>query len=609
MNINIKPDLSINARPGESLLETLIRNEIPVKNICGGKGNCGKCKVKFTAKVPDPSEKDIKLLNPAEIAAGIRLACSVQPEDGMEIEIEYAEIYDRKEATILNIEESFLNTGMEKIFVKLPTPSLTDERGDWDRLRDELIKYINKPLDIDMDMLRILPGVLRAEKFKVTATLWGNRLLDLDKGDTSKFAFGIALDIGTTSVAAALVNLNTGQVVKVLSLENAQTIYGADVISRISYAVESREKARQLRQAIKKTINKLISKLTCETGVKSKYIYIMTVVANTCMHHLFLGLDVSNLAESPYISACNSALNLSAGELDVEINPRGRVLLFPNIAGFVGGDTIGAILGTPEILDDGNHLLIDLGTNCELFLKTRNEMVACSTAAGPAFEGVGISYGMRAKPGAIEGVRITGHGVEVKVIGNKEPIGICGSGLIQAIAQMKKADIINKQGTIKNPLEENGLTPEIKNLIRPGKNGMEFILYRNSSEGFDVVLNQEDIRRLQLAKAAVCAGIQTILELANISPRDLDSVILSGTFATYLDVRSILEIGLIPNVSLSKLKSVGNAAIGGAIRALLNHNEFIRAGILAKKIKHIELGGYKKFNEHFIQNMYFEITE
>lgn len=611
MKITITPNQVVEGFEGESIMEVLIRNQIPVQNVCNGKGSCGKCKVQFLSGLPDATQSDLKHLKIQEIEAGFRLACRVKAEDGMEIKVVFTATFDRKEAVLLNMLKVNLDHGLKKVKVQVPKPSLEDERGDWDRLSHELLEIFDiETVSIKMFALDKLPTVLRAEGFAVTATLWDNQVLDLEAGDTTKTLFGLAVDIGTTSVAVSLVDLNSATVIKVISLENGQTAYGADVISRMSFARDSREKRFQLKGAVNKTINSLIKRLTDESGISKNSIYKMTVVANTTMNHLFLGLDISHLAVAPFVSVSNSSMELGASELGIEINPEGRVLTFPNIGGFVGGDTVGAVIGTPELLEVGNHLLIDLGTNCELFLITSQGMVACSTAAGPAFEGAGITQGMRAKPGAIEAVTINEDGVEIKIIGSQTAIGICGSGLIEGIEQMKLARIINKQGKVIDPEKASSLSPQLRARIRSGgKDGREFVLSYGRNEGVDVCLNQKDVGEFQLAKGAVCAGIKTLVSMVGISIKDLDSVVLAGTFATYLQARSILEIGLVPNISQDKIKAVGNAAHVGAMRALLNRTVFNDAVELAKKVKHIELGGSKAFTSNFMRSMYIERTD
>ena len=611
MKITIRPNRVVEGFEGESIMEVLVRNQIPVQNVCSGKASCGKCKVWFHSGMPEPTQSDLKHLTSQEIDAGFRLSCGVKAEEGMELEPVVAEIYDRKEAALRDMLQINLDHGVQKVKVQIPKPSLEDERGDWNRLHDELLKILDvETVNIKMFALEKLPSILRAGDFVVTTTLWDNQVLDVEVGDTTLTLYGVAVDIGTTSVAVSLVDLNSAQLIKVLSHENEQTAYGADVISRISYASESGEKRLHLKDAVKQTINNLINQLIKESGIPAHSIYKMTVVSNTTMNHLFLGLDTANLAVAPYVSVLNNFIELSASELGIEINPEGRILTFPNIGSFVGGDTVGAVIGAPEVLEEGNHLLIDLGTNCELFLKTSRGMMACSTAAGPAFEGARITHGMRAKPGAIEGVTITEDGVEIKVIGSQKASGICGSGLIEGIEQMKLAGIINKKGKIIDPEKEgSSLSPRLRDRIRSGgKSGREFVLSYGGKEGSDVFLNQEDIGELQLAKGAVCAGIKTLVGMVGISIQDLDSIVLAGTFASYLKARSILEIGLVPNIDPEKVKTAGNAAHVGAMKALLNRTVFKDAVELATMVKHVELGGNKVFTSNLMKSMYIERT-
>ncbi|MDP4160773.1 MAG: ASKHA domain-containing protein, partial [Bacillota bacterium] len=546
-----------------------------------------------------------------EIEAGFRLSCGVKAEEGMEIELVIAEVYDRKEAVLRDMLQVNLDHGVQKVKVQVSKPSLQDERGDWNRLHDELVKILDvETVSIKMLALEKLPSILRAGDFVVTVTLWDNQVLDVEMGDTTLALYGVAVDIGTTSVAVSLVDLNSAQLIRVVSHENDQTAYGADVISRISYANESREKRLRLKDTVKHTVNRLINQLIKESGISADSIYKMTVVSNTTMNHLFLGLDTSNLAVAPYVSVLNNFFELSASDLGIEINPEGRIITFPNIGSFVGGDTVGAVIGAPEVLGEGNHLLIDLGTNCELFLKTSQVMMACSTAAGPAFEGARITHGMRAKPGAIEAITISEDGVEIKVIGGQKASGICGSGLVEGIEQMKLAGIINKRGKIVDPEKEGCSLPQrLRDRIRSdGKAGREFVLSYGEKDETDVFLNQGDIGELQLAKGAVCAGIKTLVEMVGISIQDLDSIVLAGTFASYLNARSILEIGLVPNINPEKVKTAGNAAHVGAMRALLNRTIFQDAVELATKVKHVELGGNKAFTSNLMKSMYLERT-
>lgn len=607
MKIKILPNRIIETKDTETLMEALIRYQLPVDNICNGHGSCGKCKVRMMENISAPSPQDLKHLNEVEIQAGFRLACTTAPQEGMVIELNIVESQDRKESALLGTKAATLDPRIEKICLTINKPSLEDERGDWDRLADALSASTGKSYTSpSLYVLSRVSDILRGDNYILTVTIFENEILEIEQGDTTKRLFGAAVDIGTTSVGVALYDLSEGDLQKVVSIENGQTAYGADVISRISFAKESPENALTMSKAIRRTINHLLQELESKTGVCKEEIFKMCVVGNTTMHHLLLGLDVSHLAVSPFVSVCNRPLEFSAGELGLEINSQAKIFLLPNIGSFVGGDTVGAIVGAPEVLEQGNHLLIDLGTNCELFLKTDSMMMACSTAAGPAFEGAGIAFGMRAKQGAIESVRISQTGVDCEVIGGQDPIGICGSGLIEAIDEMKRAGVINKQGKIAVPESEENLSPELRNRIRTAAKAREFVLAYGEGQRSDITISQKDVGELQLAKGAVCAGIKTLVEMAGISIGELDSVILSGTFATYLKADNILNIGLVPDISPEKLKMVGNAAHIGAIRTLLNHQEMEKTEGLYQKIQHIELGGSAKFSNNFMNSLYLE---
>ena len=607
MKITILPNRVITSEDHETLMEALIRHHLPVQAVCNGKGTCGKCKVRMTGNVPVPSNGDKLHLNNLELQAGFRLACTVKPAEGMVIELNLVESQDRKVSALKDLKITTLNPGIEKVYIQSSKPSLADERGDWDRVADALSSVTGRSYDkTSLYILDKIPAILRADKFALTVTVSEDKILEIEAGDTTERLYGVAVDVGTTSVAVALIDLIQGNILKVVSIENEQTAYGADVISRIAFAMESQESSMALRVAIKRTINHLIAELEVQTNVSKNEILKMTIVGNTTMHHLLLGLDVSHLAVSPFVSVCNRPLEFSALELGLEINPQAKILLLPNIGSFVGGDTIGAIVGAPGVLQQGHHLLIDLGTNCELFLKTDHMMLACSTAAGPAFEGAGIAHGMRAKQGAIESVTITEEGVVCRVIGEQKPIGICGSGLIEAIDEMRQSGVINKQGKIADPETAETLAFELRKRIRPAEKGREFVLAFGLDRGQDITINQKDIGELQLAKGAVCAGIKTLVEMAGITVAELDSVTLSGTFATYLKAHNILNIGLVPDISEDRIKTVGNAAHVGAILALLDHHEVAMAGELYKRISHVELEGSTTFSNYFMDSMYLE---
>jgi uncharacterized 2Fe-2S/4Fe-4S cluster protein (DUF4445 family) len=594
---------------GESLMASLLRHKKLVTNICNGQGTCGKCKVRILSATPEPTEAEYQKLSAGEIAVGIHLACQVQWYDGMELVYESAGSVDRKEGLLFAPEHSSgHHSGLRQIQLKLDRPSLTDERGDCDRLIDKLQKTCSLPQPtIRLPLLKHLAPLLRQEDFVVTVVLWNNQVLDVRPGQLIIPVYGVAIDIGTTNIAIALYELETGCLVQVAAAENSQTLFGADVISRIEFANRSESNRDLLRQAVNDTINGLLAKLCTAAAIDSRDIFKAVLVGNTTMHHLFLGLDVSYLALSPFVSVCNTSLELDAAEVGLALHPQAKVLLVPNVGGFVGGDTLGAVLGAEKILTE-RCLLIDIGTNCELYLQDGSRMWACSTAAGPAFEGAGITHGMRAQPGAIERVLIDKQTVTVSIIGGKIATGICGSGLIEAVQQMRRAGIISQQGSIIDPGDpqvQADLSPDLKSRIRQGVQGREFVLAYNTTGG-DIVLTQKDISQLQLAKGAVCAGIRTLLDIAELRVEDLDIVVLAGTFAAHLNLASTLEIGLIPDISLHKLKTAGNAAHAGAVKALLDQRTFDELRQQATNITHVELGGSSVFSLYFMESMYIE---
>ncbi|BBB91808.1 MAG TPA: ASKHA domain-containing protein [Methylomusa anaerophila] len=590
-------------------MASLLRHhQISVPNICNGRGTCGKCKVRIVRGAPEPLEIEYQKLSAGELAGGIRLACQVQPCEDMEIICGPTGSVDRKEGLLFAPQICGQHSGLRLEEIDVDLPSLEDERGDWDRLSHKLQEAcsLTQPA-ISLPLLQTLAPLLRQENFSVTVALWNNEVLAV-RGKGTVPVYGVAIDIGTTNIAVALYDLTTGQIVRLAAAENGQTRFGADVISRIEFSNSSPDNRASLRQAVIDTINGLLAKLCTAAEIDSRDILKAVIVGNTTMHHLFLGLDVSYLALSPFVSVRNDYLELNAAETKLELQPQAKVLLLPNIAGFVGADTLGAIWGAEDLLATGCHLLIDIGTNCELYLQDGSRMWACSTAAGPAFEGAGITYGMRAQPGAIERVTIDEQGLTVTVIGGGEASGICGSGLIEAIQQMRRAGIITQQGTIidpEDPEAQADLVYGLKDRIRDGQHGREFVLFY-SSAGDDIVLTQRDISQLQLAKGAVCAGIRTLLDIAGLTVGDLESIVLAGTFAAHLNLISTMEIGLIPQMSPHKLKTAGNAAHAGAVKALLDQRAFNVLRQQASNIVHVELGGSSIFSQYFMESMYIE---
>ncbi len=418
--------------------------------------------------------------------------------------------------------------------------------------------------------------------------------------------FGIAFDIGTTTVVGMLWDLSENRLVDMIAKTNPQSRYGADVISRITWSSENPENLKQMQRLIIDCFNEMLDTFTVQYQIETAYIQKATVVGNTTMSHLFLGYDAKTLAVSPFSPAFTGPVSRTAEELGLHMEPAAEVAVLPNIAGHVGSDIVAAMIAAGIRETPGITLAIDIGTNGEIVLGGKKRMLTCSTAAGPAFEGARIYQGMRAAEGAIEKVEISGGEVRLKIIGNKAPVGICGSGLIDAVAQMLDAGLVSFKGNLISGEEAlaKGVNPELAGRLRKGGNGNEFVLaWREKDE--DIVLNQKDIREVQLAKGAIFGGIKVLLECLETKTEELDEILLAGAFGSYIDKRSALRIGLLPNVGLAKIRHIGNAAGVGACMALLSSEAGKQAELLSREVEHVELALHPSFEKEYLLGMYF----
>jgi uncharacterized 2Fe-2S/4Fe-4S cluster protein (DUF4445 family) len=404
-------------------------------------------------------------------------------------------------------------------------------------------------------------------------------------------AFGLAVDVGTTTVVAKLIDLSTGELLAAEADFNPQSIRGDDVISRITYA-QTEQKLSELQRLIVDCINKLIDRLCKTTGCDRNNILQMTAVGNTTMTHILLHLPVSQLGQAPYKAHLLDARDVTAKELNVKINPSANVRVVENIAGFVGSDTVAAALAVDINLAEKLTLLVDIGTNGELVCGDKNNLYAVSCAAGPALEGARISQGSRATEGAIESVFINDNDIDVDVIGNKPPVSLCGSGIIDAVAVMLDLGVLDSTGRI---IKKTDLPPSISKRIITKNNQPAFVIAFANDGQLAVVLTQQDIREVQLAKAAIAAGIKLLLKKLNISENELDSILLAGAFGNYINRSSAMRIGLLPNIPEDKIQFVGNAASVGATMILLNTTSRELAGHLARRIQYVEIAHEKEF--------------
>ncbi len=598
----------VEVEKGTDILKAADQAGLYIEGDCAGRGTCGKCRVKLTAgENTEPTSSEKKHLSASDLEKGWILACQRTVEGNMTIEVPVQkDAHLRKTSLAGGVEKLECDPVIEKIELKLDRPAVKDQTADLERL---LGKLGRPDLEISTREIASLPKLLRGNSYNVTAAISGNRIISVEPGNTTEQVYGLAFDIGTTTIMGSLIDLTDASVIAVSATTNPQNAYGADVISRITHASESAENLKQLQGKVIEAVNKIIKELMKETRVARDRIYELVAVGNTTMSHLFMGIDPTYLAPAPFIPAYSRALEVEAGELGIRINPGGRVTFLPNIAGYVGSDTVGVILAAGMDQRSDRCAAIDIGTNGELVLKANGRLMACSTAAGPAFEGAQIKHGMRAASGAIESVDYLDGDIVVKTIDDAPACGICGSGLIDGAAALLDAGLVEPSGRFVNP-EENPdkVADHFKKRLRKGNGGYEFILVNaeESDSGEDIVLTQGDLRELQLAKGAIYAGLMILLKEAGISETDLDKVLLAGAFGNYVRKESALKIGLLPQLPLDNIIAVGNAAGDGSKMALASKAIRNRAAGLPEKVEHLELSTRPDFQDIFVDAMAFQ---
>jgi len=581
-----------------------------VETPCGGMGTCGKCRVIVNGAVgePDPSER--RLLSCDQIAAGVRLACRTRVTGDVTVTIpEESRSRVQKILSHSDLRECDVASGVSKTYCELEAPSLSDERAEFERIADFVSgRGIN--LRPNLNVARGLSARLRAADYKVTAVECGGELIAVEPGDTSRHCYGIAYDLGSTTVVGYLMDLATGDDIAVAADMNPQMVYGDDLVSRISFATTQENGAAILQAAAVDVLNRIASNLAERAGIALEHVYKVTVVGNTCMTHLLLGIDVASLGQSPYVPSVCSDIVTTARELALGIAPEARVCVLPNVAGFVGSDLVGVLLSNLWESDGATRLAVDIGTNGEMALLHGGKTYVCSAAAGPAFEGAGISCGMRGGPGAIDSVVID-DAVHISTIENRKPIGVCGSGLVDAVAGMLDAGIIDETGRMLTSAEAGHLPDDLRNRLVDGEKGVEFVLAtkQQSGSGRAISLTHQDIRHMQLAKGSIHAAIQTLIRTAGASDDDLCDLLLAGAFGNYIRVESAIRIGLIPCIDRSKVISIGNAAGAGARLALVCDAEMDAARRLARKAEHLELAVSPDYQMELMERMMFPPSE
>ncbi len=595
---------AVSVLPGTALIEAAVRAGIVIETPCGGAGSCGKCRVEISRGAPPAGEADRRHLSSDEIARGVRLACQTRVTGEMFVSVPVAaRLFEHRILTNGQGRDVPLHPTVSKRHLTLTPPGLEDQRADEDRL---LAALEEKKVHPGLEVLREMPRILREKQFDVTVAVAEGRVVALEAGDTTARNYGMAFDIGTTTVVGFLIDLTTGRELAVAARTNPQIPLGDDVVSRIHRACEPGG-LQELQHKIMGGLNEIIADCCRQAGVASEHLYEATVVGNTTMSHLFLGINPEFIAQAPYVAAVRRAVNVQGRDLGLQIHPHGIVHVLPNVAGFVGSDTVGVVLAAGMHEATGRALAIDIGTNGELVIGNRDRLLACSTAAGPAFEGARIRFGMRAADGAIDKVLID-FDIQCNVIGNVPPRGLCGTALIDLVAELLRVGCIESTGRLLPPDELPSSMPEaIKRRVREGEKGVEFLLIprEETQIGADIVLTQRDIRELQLAKGAIAAGAAILMKEFGVKAEDLDHILLAGAFGNFIRRSMAKRIGLLPQIPSEKILYIGNAAGAGARMALLSRKCKMEANQIGERTQYLELAGRADFQDEFTSAMMF----
>jgi len=596
---------------GGTVLDAARGIGVDISSICGGKGSCGKCRIVVRSgqeHLSPPSESEKRTLSEDDLISGFRLACQATAMDeGVTIvEIPRESQMDQQRLLASGLERTVkLTPAVRKLTVHLNKPSLQDSKSDVDRLIDAVESKIGFKPNIDYEALKKVPSVLRRGDWTVTITLWRDEEIIVVEPGATKDLYGFAVDIGTTKLAAYLVDLNVGRIVATASAMNPQIAYGEDVISRIRYIMDNEENLSRLQSVIVEGINHLLSEACLNAKVESEDIYDMTLAGNTAMHHVFLGILPTYVALMPYTAALQSPVNIKARDLGIRMNQGGYVHALPIIAGFVGGDAVADVLATDVHETKDLSMLIDIGTNSEIVLGNKNRLVSCSCASGPAFEGAHIKHGMRATTGAIDHVWIEPmtYDVGYRTIDGGKPRGLCGSAIVDVTAEMLKVGLISHRGKFDMKIK----TPRLR---IGGKSG-EFVIAWKSEAAIesDIVVTQSDIREVQLAKAAIYSGASILMKRMKVMPQEVRRIFLAGAFGTYVDPQNARLIGMYPDVALERVQFVGNTAGSGARMVLLSDEARDKAHEIAKRVEYVELGADPDFQNEFLKATYLPHRE
>ena len=582
---------------GTSVVDASIQAGVHLIAPCNGKGTCGKCGVQFQEGAPAPCAADARFYGGSEIDDGWRLACMHRVDERAVVFAAPSTL--GKVDFGPSMEGIVLRPNVRKVWV--PIGALRGESFTWPEVGRHARGALDEPPTLGL--LAQLPALRYAPDMELTVVVCGGRAVAIEEGDTRLENYGLALDIGTTTVAASLLDLNTGEEIARGSGLNRQSVHGSDVMSRLTSLGEDRNLLAVLQRLAVETVGELLERMLAQSGVRRDRIYEVTVCGNSCMHHVFLGLDPASLAFAPYDALVLGPVEARAGDLGLDLPADTAVYALPNVASFIGGDALAAALAVGLHRSDAVRCLVDIGTNGEILVGSRERIVACSTPAGPAFEGASISSGMIASQGAIHRVEI-GDDITVDTIGGEKPKGITGSGLIDLCAELRRVGLIDARGKYVSPAR---LTLQPALAARMLEAEKQFLVAR--SYGKNIYLTQRDVRELQLAKAVIFAGIEALRIAMGIEREEIAELYLAGTFGSYLSIRSARRIGLVPSLPEGRIRAVGNAAMVGAQMCLLSLDARAEAEALARRIEHVELPTRSDFQDLFMEAMQFPDEE
>ncbi|MEA2581426.1 MAG: hypothetical protein QOE83_2318 [Actinomycetota bacterium] len=562
---------------------------LPIESSCGGRGTCGKCKVRVEGEA-EVTDADHRELQQAEIDQGWRLSCKQMVSRDTLCFV--PELMRKPKAATMGLHRMVvLEPNVVRVRLTLEEPTIEVPRDDMERLREALHTEGYGLDPDDVETLRMVPRI--QDRTEVVAIMCGEHLIDIEPPDAPDLAYGVAIDLGTTTVVATVMDLGSGMAVGVASGLNRQAQFGGDVISRIAHSMKGADELEELRFAGVTTVQAILDEAIAAAGIDHDRVYEIVLVGNATMLHLLMGIDAKQIAVSPFSPVWREALDLRAADMGLRIHPRGRLAFLPSLGAYVGADIVAGLVATGIAREPRCRLFVDVGTNGEIALGTGERTVATAAPAGPAFEGAQLKCGMRAADGAIEQV-ILGGTVELKVIGDIEPVGLCGSGLIDAVAQLRLSGLLNAGGRMLSREDAEAAGHPLTDHIFKVDDALAFRLYG------DIYLSQRDIRELQFAKAAVATGIRSLMEEVGVKAEDLEEVLLAGSFGSYINPESAVIIGVVPPVGVEKIVAAGNAAGEGAKMTLLSFRERQIANELPTRVEYLELSAVPGFNDNFV---------